>query len=136
MNIYSGLDLVEVPRFNLWYSYSCKSLSRVFHPHEQLYCLSKPSLSAQRFAVRFATKEAFYKALSKKNGGKAPVPLLTLLPLVWIEKTEETNAPILKIDWDNLHLPADYIPDNLDISLTHTTSTAGAIVTLIYNRAE
>lgn len=58
-----GLDLVHVPRMERvlarWHE---RFLDRVFTPGEQALCLSRPR-RASAFALRFAAKEAFSKAL-------------------------------------------------------------------------
>lgn len=59
-----GIDSVEVARFTLWHTYSKKQLLRIFSQSEIEYCLSVPAKSAERFAVRFAAREALYKAYS------------------------------------------------------------------------
>ena len=57
-----GTDIVEVPRIRKLIN-SRKFLDRVFTSSEQSYCLARKN-SAQHFAVRFAAKEAVWKALS------------------------------------------------------------------------
>ena len=57
-----GIDVEEVERFGRLIK-NKRFLSRVFTPHEIAYCRSKKN-TAQHFAVRFAAKEAVWKALS------------------------------------------------------------------------
>ena len=57
-----GTDIVEVPRIRKL-ARRPKFLDRVFTAAEQAYCLAKKN-PAQHFAVRFAAKEAVWKALS------------------------------------------------------------------------
>jgi phosphopantetheine--protein transferase-like protein len=64
MIIGSGIDTIEIDRFSQWHTYSRQKLRRIFSPEEIDYCLANPQKSAERFAVRFAAREAFYKALS------------------------------------------------------------------------
>lgn len=63
MNI--GIDIEEVERFNK-YVKDKKYLERIFSKEEVFYCLPKKN-AAQHLAVRFAAKEAVWKALSSKN---------------------------------------------------------------------
>jgi holo-[acyl-carrier protein] synthase len=63
MNI--GVDIEEIRRFNK-YIKDKKCLKRIFSKEEILYSLSKKK-SAQHLAVRFAAKEAVWKALITKN---------------------------------------------------------------------
>jgi len=58
-----GHDIIEISRIQrLIDRYGQKFMDRLFTKEEQAYCL-KYSLSAQRFAGRFAAKEAISKAL-------------------------------------------------------------------------
>ncbi len=58
-----GVDIEEVHRFNSLIRNS-RFLKRVFTPREIQYCMGKKNKS-QHFAVRFAAKEAVWKALSE-----------------------------------------------------------------------
>ena len=55
-----GIDSIEIARFRLWHTYSYRQLSRIFSSEEIDYCLSNIIKSSERFAVRFAAKEAFF----------------------------------------------------------------------------
>ncbi len=58
-----GVDIVEIDRI----AKSVKNprfLKRVFSPNEVSYCRSRKN-SAQHFAVRFAAKEAVWKAVGE-----------------------------------------------------------------------
>ena len=58
-----GIDIEEIKRF----SKNIKSknfINRIFSQDEIKYCLSKKKNSVQHFAVRFAGKEAVWKALN------------------------------------------------------------------------
>jgi holo-[acyl-carrier protein] synthase len=57
-----GVDIEEVARFQKLIR-NKRFLNRVYTPQEVAYCLSKKN-RAQHFAVRFAAKEAVWKALS------------------------------------------------------------------------
>jgi holo-[acyl-carrier protein] synthase len=63
MNI--GIDMEEVERFDK-YMKDKAFLERIFSKEEILYSLPKKNAS-QHLAVRFAAKEAIWKALSSKN---------------------------------------------------------------------
>ena len=67
-----GVDLVEIARVKLLARRNSKFLSRVFSASEIAYCRAKKD-PWPHFAVRFAAKEAVYKAL-----GKAEVPLTAI----------------------------------------------------------
>ena len=59
----TGVDIVEIARFQRFLEEGNKSLfQRIFTPTEIEYCAAK-KLSAQHYALRFAAKESFLKAL-------------------------------------------------------------------------
>lgn len=67
-----GVDLVEIGRIKALAKRNPKFLTRVFSSAEISYCKAKKD-PWPSFAVRFAAKEAIYKAL-----GKADVPLTAI----------------------------------------------------------
>lgn len=67
-----GVDLVEIARIRSLARRNPKFLSRVFSAPEIAYCRAKKN-PWPHFAVRFAAKEAVYKAL-----GNAKVPLTAI----------------------------------------------------------
>ncbi len=64
-----GIDIEDVRRFPALIR-NPRFLKRVFTPKEIQYCRSKKN-KAQHFAVRFAAKEAIWKALSEVLKGKS-----------------------------------------------------------------
>ncbi len=67
-----GVDLVEIARVRSLARRNPKFLTRVFSAAEIAYCRAKKN-PWPHFAVRFAAKEAVYKAL-----GKAEIPLTAI----------------------------------------------------------
>ncbi len=61
-----GLDIVEIDRIRKLAQKTPRFLSRVFTKEEISYCRAK-KLPWQHFAVRFAAKEAVWKALGSKG---------------------------------------------------------------------
>lgn len=59
-----GADIVEIGRVQALAKRQPRFLTRVFSPEEIAYCRGKKS-QWQHFAVRFAAKEAVWKALGK-----------------------------------------------------------------------
>ncbi|OGR89280.1 MAG: holo-[acyl-carrier-protein] synthase [Elusimicrobia bacterium RIFCSPHIGHO2_02_FULL_57_9] len=59
-----GLDIIEIDRVKKLARRNPRFLSRVFTPAEIAYCRAKKK-QWQHFAVRFAAKEAVWKALNK-----------------------------------------------------------------------
>lgn len=59
----TGVDIVDISRFDRFVKENnLPLLERVFTPRELAYCSGKKR-SAQHYALRFAAKEAFLKAL-------------------------------------------------------------------------
>lgn len=117
-----GIDITEIDRFQGWCKKSKKSLKRLFSEEEIAYCCLEPSKSSERFAARFAAKEAFYKAYSSAFGFK--VSLLNLCRLV-----EVCRNPI-RISFDP-SLLTDALNKRalkVHLSLTHSRTTAAAVV--------
>ena len=61
-----GLDIVEISRIRRLVLRMPRFLGRVFTRDEISYCRAKKN-SAQHFAVRFAAKEAVWKALGRRG---------------------------------------------------------------------
>jgi len=110
-----GIDSVEIYRCAKWRFYNQARLKRVFSQTELTYCLSIPAKSAERFAARFAAKEAFYKALCASTGKQSP--FLTVARQVQV--VYHDGRPVLQCDKLNAYL-----------SITHTSVMATAIVIL------
>lgn len=105
-----GIDIVEIERVRKLIGSNPKFLKRVFTEGEIAYCRKKRK-KWQHFAVRFAAKEAVWKALGK--GGVA---------LKNIEVRNKRNgSPEVKIKGKNLDNRY-----NVFISLTHSSNQAVA----------
>lgn len=131
MIIGNGIDLVEVARFADWHKKDIQQLLRIFSQEEIDYCLSKLDKSAQRFAVRFAAREAFYKALCTA-WPNMPIPFLTLCSMITI--TKQHRVPQLIVDWSQIKdLPENIKNSVIHCSLAHEQLHAIAMVTLEQN---
>lgn len=59
-----GIDIIEVPRIEKQLDSGAENfIRRIFTDSEVSYCESKLKNKAQNYAVRFAAKEAFFKAI-------------------------------------------------------------------------
>ena len=66
MEIMNGIDIIEVDRIKESIDeYGDAFLNRVYTQQEQKYCNESEKMKYQRYAARFAAKEAIYKAISK-----------------------------------------------------------------------
>ena len=117
-----GVDTIEIKRFALWHTYSRKKLARIFSQEEIEYCLQDKNKSAQRFAVRFAAREALYKALSYAYPDKK-VPFLKLCTHTTITKINGLPQIIIHDSIDTNHVTI-----HLSLSHSHTIATAFVVV--------
>lgn len=117
-----GVDSVEIERFTTWYRYTHQKLKRIFSDDEISYCMQAVAKSAERFAVRFAAKEALLKALTQA-GHK--LPLLYICKHVSIAK-DDNNCPFFTLSHEfKERLSTDSI---IFVSLAHTKEYATAFV--------
>ena len=105
-----GIDIVEVKRIARLVK-DRNFLERVFTSEEIRYCRGKKK-SAQHFAVRFATKEAVWKALGQNGTALKDIGVINLPD----GKPEAMIRGLRK--------------KNIDISLSHTEEYAVAVAIL------
>ncbi len=125
-----GVDIVSVKRFESWHTYAPKKLARFFSPQEIDYCLEYPQKSAERFAVRFAAKEALFKALCQAYPEKK-FTLWAVLRASTVYKLN--NVPGIVVNWNRLGISLSCI---VLVSLAHTQETAIAYLILQNHPAE
>lgn len=95
---------------------------RLFTPGEQAYAESaKPLMAWQRFAARFAAKEAVLKALGAGLGACKFVE-------IELVRDDSTGAPSVALHGGAAKLASDRGVARLHISLTHTATRATAFV--------
>jgi holo-[acyl-carrier protein] synthase len=116
-----GTDLVEVARISKSISvYKDKFTQRVFTEGERIYSESKANL-AERYAARFAAKEAAMKALGTGWGGGVTWTQIEVV-------NDGDGRPTLV-----LHDVAGAVAGRMGVkrtwlTLTHTAGMAGAVV--------
>jgi holo-[acyl-carrier protein] synthase len=113
-----GLDLVEIDRFRAVLARTPRVKERVFRPDERAYCELRHD-PTERYAVRFAAKEAVMKAMGCGLGEVAMADIEVV--------RSESGAPSVL-----LHGGAQARAETLGISrwlltLTHTARDAQAI---------
>jgi phosphopantetheine--protein transferase-like protein len=121
-----GIDAIEISRFAHWYKLYPHQLARIFSQHEITYCLSNTNKSAERFAGRFATKEAFFKAWHSAFPHHY-IPLLRLCRAISLEHSNH-QIPHITIQWQFLPSTGSIIIPL--VTLTHTQTLAIACIML------
>jgi holo-[acyl-carrier protein] synthase len=118
-----GSDLAQVDRIRKSIAqYGDRFLNRVFTERERTYASSKAN-SAERFAARFAAKEAGMKAIG--TGWRSGV--------TWKDfevVNQRSGQPTLRLSGVALQIAARLGVKRISISLTHTPETAFAVVIL------
>lgn len=117
-----GIDSIEIARFKNWHQKSFSSLLRIFHPSELDYIFQNTVKIEERFAARFAAKEAFFKAASSAH--IISVPFLSICPFVFVANSK-TGYPSLVINTEQIRLSK---PVTIHLSLTHSKTVATASV--------
>ena len=109
MNIKCGIDIIEVKRIeDAIQKHGDKFLNKLFTQKEIEYCNSKKEMKYQHFAVRYAAKEAIFKAVSEQFENKYAV--------IWTDievLNDENGRPYVKFYNEKLK------DINVDISLSH-----------------
>lgn len=115
-----GIDIIEVDRIEqMIIEYNNSFLNRIFTINEIAYCEKSYAHKYEKYAARFAAKEAVFKSLNVKD--------VTNVKWTDIEIfNEDTGRPLVKLSGEL----AKYIEkiDNVDISLSHIKDTAIANV--------
>lgn len=116
-----GIDIIEISRIEEMID-DTRFIKKIFTTKEQDYCNKAlvKNVRASRYAVRFAAKEAVFKALD----------CLEFLAFSEIEVfSEETGKPILKFYGDTKkRIKKENINIHLSLSHCHSFATATALV--------
>ncbi|HWC18273.1 MAG TPA: holo-ACP synthase [Terriglobales bacterium] len=121
MIIGTGIDICEVPRMATSIArFGDRFLQRVFTTEEIRYCQSKKN-STERFAARFAAKEAAMKALG--TGASRGVTWKSI-------EVRHTSGgrPILRLHSTTAEIAERLGVKQISLSVTHTETTAMAMV--------
>ena len=118
-----GIDLVDIARVDrLLDAKGERALRRLFTQREVDYALARP-LPAQHLAARLAAKEAAFKALAGNSLARG---------IGWreIEVIRTDERPTLAFHGRAAERIAELGVTNVWVSLTHSATTAGAMVVL------
>lgn len=113
-----GVDIIEIERIKLSIEkYENRFLQKLFTENEINYCKSKPN-PIQHFAVRFAAKEAFSKAISTGLTGDFRWHEVEII-------NEQSGKPIINLLGN---LKEKFINFTFQISLSHSKENVVAVV--------
>lgn len=120
MKITTGIDIIEVSRIEE----SIKEhadifLNRIFTKNEINYCSNSNMHKFEKYAVRFAAKEAVFKALDIEDTTNINWTNIEIL-------NKKSKRPYVKLNGELIKY-IDKI-ENIDISLSHIKETAIASV--------
>lgn len=124
MNVTCGTDIIEISRIKaLIEEEKGKALNRIFTKKEIEYSESKGMVKYQHYAVRFAAKEAIFKAISNKLDNKFEISWTDVEIL-----NDENGRP-------EVHFLTDKVKDikSIEISLSHCKEYAVATVITIWS---
>lgn len=113
-----GVDLVEIDRFRTALARTPGLKDRLFRPDERAYADAKRD-PVERYAVRFAAKEAVMKALGRGLGEIAMFDIEV--------RRDESGAPSVLLHGRAAQVAAEQGVRRWLLTLTHTEHTAQAI---------
>jgi holo-[acyl-carrier protein] synthase len=118
-----GVDVVDLERFESVVDRRPRFVERVFTADERAYCdrAKAVSLRCQRYAVRFAAKEAVMKALGCGLGAYA-------FHDVAVDRDDDSGAPRLIVTGGAAALATARGIAHWHLSLTHSEAVAIAFV--------
>ncbi|MBQ8165230.1 MAG: holo-ACP synthase [Clostridia bacterium] len=124
MVIHTGIDIVEVARIkNSIANSGTHFIEKVYTKSEAAYCVSAVN-SFERFAARFAAKEAFVKAIGK---GFSEGIMLNMIEVA----KDEIGKPYLLLHGKALAAAEKLEIESIDLSLSHIKDTAVATVVIL-----
>ena len=123
MQVKSGVDIIEIDRIKQSIEETeGKFCDRVYTKKEIEYCESKKTQKYQHYAVRFAAKEAVFKAISSKLHDKYEVSWKDIEVL-----NDNTGRPYINLPEEKMQEIED-----IDLSMSHCKQYAVANVIVCY----
>lgn len=118
-----GVDVVDLDRFHSVITRQPGFVDRVFTPTEREYCdrAKADSVRCQRYAARFAAKEAVMKALACGLGAYG-------FHDVYVERDEDSGEPSLTVTGKAAALAGERGINTWAVSLSHSDIVAIAFV--------
>lgn len=122
MKVLCGTDIIEINRIKESIERKQeKFLNKIFTAKEIEYCESKGIMKYQHYAVRFAAKEAIFKAVSTLLQQKSEITWKNAEIL-----RDKTGKPV--VNFISIYFPQI---ENIDISLSHNREYAIANVVIL-----
>ena len=115
-----GIDNIEVKRIKKQIDDSIRFKEKIFTAKEIKYCESKKNY-AESFAVRFAAKEAFLKAIGTGWSNGLQFKDIEIL-------NDNKGKPIIHLQGKTKQIILDNELGNIHISLSHLKEIATAII--------
>ena len=123
MKITCGTDIIEISRIKEDIEKIGESfINRIYTENEIKYCESKKNQKYQHYAVRFAAKEAVFKAISEFLDNKYSI--------LWKDIEILNNSqgkPIVKLEGKQFNSL-----ESIDLSLSHCKEYATANVVIVW----
>lgn len=129
MQVYQGVDLVEIPKFADLFLRNRDLVSEIFTEGERKYCLSMKE-PYRHFAGRFAAKEACMKALGMGLSG-----IDNTLQEIEVSSTP-SGKPVLSISGWAEKMGRKKKICQLTVSISHSAQYAVATVILVGDKAD
>jgi len=123
MTVGIGVDVVDLDRFESILERRSNFVARVFTEDERAYCErgQRSSVRCQRYAARFAAKEAVMKALGCGLGAYG-------FHDVAVTRDDDSGAPALAVSGKAAALAGERGVAHWHLSLSHSDSVAIAFV--------
>lgn len=120
-----GVDVVDLDRFARVLDRHVRFVDRVFTPSERRYCeqVRSPTKRVERYAARFAAKEAFMKALGVGFGAFA-------FHDVEVRRDEESGRPALSLSGKAAAAATEHGAVAWHLTMSHSDAVAVAVVAL------
>ena len=119
-----GVDIIEISRIKETVKkYGKKFLNRIFTQKEIEYCESKSADKFSHYAVRFAAKEAAFKAFRHYRQKEISWKNFEVID-------DKNGAPILSLSGKAKSIEQKLGISNIHLSLSHTEQTAFAVLVI------
>ncbi len=116
MNISTGVDIIETERIEKAINRNSKFINEIYTSKEIEYCENKGKEKYKSYAVRFAAKEAYVKALGTGFSSKNIPKQIEIL-------NNKEGKPFIYIDGKK--------KDNCELSMSHSKFYAVAYVLIV-----